>query len=135
VTPEPELDAEERRLLAAGVEQFNRGLFFEAHDTLEELWSGIRGPSRDFFQGLIQTSVAFYHLGNGNFPGAASLFRRALRRFSPYPAAYFGFDLAGQRALVESWLSRVESGDVGDVRLEDLPKWTFAAAPGASGVE
>jgi predicted metal-dependent hydrolase len=125
VTPEPELDAEERRLLAAGVDQFNRGLFFEAHDTLEELWAGLRGPSRDFFQGLIQTSVAFYHLGNGNLPGAASLFRRALRRFSPYPAVYLGFDLAGQRAVLESWLARVESGDFDPARLEERPRWMF----------
>lgn len=125
MTPEPELDAEERHLLATGVDQFNRGLFFEAHDTLEELWSGVRGPSRDFFQGLIQTSVAFYHLGNGNLAGAASLLRRALRRLAPYPASYFGFDVGGHRAVLTSWLERVETGDVGTPQLEDVPKWTF----------
>jgi predicted metal-dependent hydrolase len=125
VTPEPELGPEERHLLATGVDQFNRGLFFEAHDTLEELWSGVRGPARDFFQGLIQTSVAFYHLGNANRAGAASLFRRALRRLAPYPETYFGFDVAGHRAALESWLARTETGDIGQPSLEDLPKWRF----------
>ena len=128
MTPEPELDPEERRLLATGVVQFNQGLFFEAHDTLEDLWSGLRGPWRDFFQGLIQTSVAFYHLGNGNLPGAASLFRRALKRLRSYPERYYGFDLGAHRAEIEAWLARVESGEVEGIRVEDLPKWVFADA-------
>jgi predicted metal-dependent hydrolase len=83
--PEPRLADDERRAFEAGVALFNRGYFFECHDTLEEMWTGLRGPSRDFFQGLIQVSVAFYHLGNGNGAGAASLLGRALARFSKYP--------------------------------------------------
>ena len=57
--PEPSLDDEERRALAKGIAEFNAGLFFECHDTLEDMWGGIRGPARDFFQGLIQVSVAY----------------------------------------------------------------------------
>jgi predicted metal-dependent hydrolase len=82
---EPSLDPEEQRAFLRGVEQFNAGDFFGCHDTLEELWSGVRGPSRSFFQGLIQVSVAFYHLGNGNLGGTASMLRRALQRFEGYP--------------------------------------------------
>ncbi len=40
--PEPDLDAEERRAFARGVDEFNRGYFFECHDTLEDLWTGVR---------------------------------------------------------------------------------------------
>src|SRR3954470_13993635 len=83
--PEPRLDEEERRLFERGVDEFNRGFYFECHDTLEDLWSGLRGPVRDFFQGLIQVSVAHYHLGNGNVAGAASMARRARKRLSRYP--------------------------------------------------
>ena len=50
--PEPRLDVEERVLFERGVDEFNRGFYFECHDTLEDLWSGLRGPVRDFFQGL-----------------------------------------------------------------------------------
>lgn len=122
---EPSLDSEENRAFLRGVEEFNAGCFFECHDTLEELWSGIRGPSRSFFQGLIQVSVAFYHLGNGNLGGAASMLRRALVRFEGYPGRYFGFDLEAHRAELRSWLGRVEAADVGGLRLADLPKWHF----------
>jgi uncharacterized protein len=122
---EPSLDSEERSALLRGVEQFNGGLFFQCHDTLEELWSGIRGPSRGFFQGLIQVSVAFYHLGNGNLGGAASMLRRALARFEPYPARYSRFHLDDHRTELRRWLERVERGDLDGLRLADLPKWRF----------
>ena len=89
------------------MEEFNRGLFFECHDTLEDLWSGIRGPARDFFQGLIQVAVAFHHVSNGNAPGARQHDRRALGRFRAYPGRYFGFDLDAQRAELGAWRERL----------------------------
>ena len=123
--PEPQLDAEERRAFEKGVAEFNAGYFFECHDTLEDMWSGIRGPSRDFFQGLIQVSVAFYHLTGGNLPGAESMLKRALKRFDRYQDRYFGFDLGAHRAEIHGWLDRIAGGNVGSVSLEALPKWSF----------
>jgi predicted metal-dependent hydrolase len=122
---EPQLSPEERVLLELGVGQFNAGRFFECHDTLEELWSGVRGVPRDFFQGLVQVAVAFYHLGNGNLAGASSMLRRALTRFDPFPDRYCGFDLGTHRDDLARWLGRLAGGDVGPLRLEDLPKWRF----------
>jgi len=105
---EPRLDAEQRALACAGVSHFNRGEYFECHDALEDLWTGLRGPSRDFFQGLIQIAVAFQHLRNGNAAGAASLLARAEARLSAYPENYLRFDLAGWRAELlqrRAWLA------------------------------
>jgi len=120
--PEPRLDEEERALFRRGVDEFNRGFYFECHDTLEDLWSGLRGPVRDFFQGLIQVSVAHYHLGNGNAAGAESMMRRALKRFERYPDVYFGFDLAAQRAELAQGLARIAAGEVVS---ESPPRWSF----------
>jgi len=131
---EPDLSAEQRAELELGVRQFNEGFFFECHDTLEELWSGLRGPGRDFFQGLIQVSVAFYHLGNGNRSGALSMLERAQRRFSGYPDRWFGFDLGAHRAEIEGWQRRIAEEPLEGLCREDLPCWRFAsssdAAPG-----
>jgi predicted metal-dependent hydrolase len=120
---EPVLTPEEQAAFARGVAEFNDGLFFECHDTLEEMWSGVRGPSRDFFQGLIQVSVGFYHLGNANLGGAASMWTRALKRLSRYPDRYFGFDLQAHRAEIAYWLERARTGAVDGITLGDLPKW------------
>jgi predicted metal-dependent hydrolase len=97
------LTAEEHLRLERGVAQFNDRLFYECHDTLEELWSGLRGDARDLVQGLVQLAVGFYHLGNGNRTGAVRLFDRGLRRLSPYPDACAGLDLGSLRAAVGTW--------------------------------
>jgi len=130
---EPQLDTAEREQLERGVAEFNQGLFFECHDTLEELWAGVRGPSRSFFQGLIQVSVAFYHLTGGNLAGAESMLGRALARFEGYPDRYFGFDLAAHRAQLRDWLARVRAEEVGDAGLSELPKWRFEAGVDREG--
>ena len=121
--PGPQLAEEERRAFAKGVDEFNRGYFFECHDTLEEMWTGLRGPARDFFQGLIQVSVAFYHLDNGNRAGAESMLQRALKRFAAYPDRYFGFDLGAHRAELRGWLDRIRDEALPPPPLEAVPKW------------
>jgi hypothetical protein len=120
--PEPALADDERRAFEKGVAEFNAGQYFECHDTLEELWSGVRGPSRDFFQGLIQVAVAFHHLTRGNLAGAESLLQRAQGRLAKYPERYYGFGLAALRAELTGWLERVRVGDLDGLTPADLPK-------------
>jgi uncharacterized protein len=124
---EPVLSPEEAAAFRRGVAEFNDGLFFECHDTLEELWAGLRGPSRDFFQGLIQVAVAFHHLSNLNAGGASSMMERALGRFRAYPGRYFGFDLDAQRAELRAWRERLASAGWEQVPA-DRPRWEFREA-------
>ena len=121
----PELGPHERDAFDRGVAEFNAGYYFECHDTLEDMWAGVRGPARDFFQGLIQVSVAFYHLGNGNLAGAESMSRRALKRFERYPDQYFGFDLAAQRGALRLLLEGIARGDAEAAASAGPPRWTF----------
>ncbi len=108
--PQPVLSEEDRVAFARGLAQFNDRLFFECHDTLEEIWTGVRGAPRDFFQGLIQVAVGFYHLGNGNRAGARSLLLRSLERLERYPARYAGVELEPLRVAVAEWLRALETG-------------------------
>jgi len=129
--PEPALSPEEQDAFARGVAQFNAHLFFECHDTLEDLWSGVRGPSRDFFQGLIQVAVGFYHLGNDNRGGAVRLLERARRRLEGYPDHYGGIALAELREAVGCWLGALEGGD-GESSRPPLPTLRFVDEEAAS---
>lgn len=133
--PEPRLSEEERRSLEKGVAEFNAGYFFECHDTLEEVWSGIRGPAREFFQGLIQVSVGFYHLGNANRGGALTMLQRGLKRLSRYPDRYCGLELARLRREVAEWRARIEAGEGFPEDLDQLPKYRLASddAEGSAG--
>ena len=107
--PQPGFSSEDRAALARGLAQFNDRLFFECHDTLEEVWSGMRGEPRDFFQGLIQAAVGFYHLGNGNSTGARSVLGRSLARLARYPPCYAGVELEPLRKALGEWLRALET--------------------------
>jgi predicted metal-dependent hydrolase len=104
------LSPQEQALLESGVAEFNAGLFYACHDTLEELWMGLRGEARSFVQGLIQIAVGFYHLGNANHTGAARLLGRGLDRLSPYPAGYAGLDTDALRRAAERWRAMLLAG-------------------------
>lgn len=84
-----------------GLEYFNAGDYFEAHEYLETAWRAEKGPIRELYRGILQVGVGYYHLQRGNLTGAQKMFGRArtcLAGFSPNPC---GIDLAGLLANVE----------------------------------
>lgn len=53
--------------------EFNRGDWYDCHETLEDLWIGSEDENRWFYQGMLQIAVALLHWRNGNYGGAVSL--------------------------------------------------------------
>ncbi len=91
---------------------FNRQLFYEAHDVLEELWLPQRqGPDGLFYKGLIQLAGAFVHLQKGRLRPAAALFRLAQANLQKYPPLYMCLPVAAVLALIGQWLQKLESTD------------------------
>ncbi len=119
------LDSEARIGLLKGVEEFNSGKFFECHDTLEDVWRSVRGPARDFLQGLIHFAVGFYHLGNGNLRGGESQLEKGLSKLSGYGASFEGLELSALRMEVERWLHKARNGEELRCTVADLPKYKF----------
>ncbi len=92
-------------------ECFNQGLFYEAHDVLEELWLGDRqGPNYSFYKGLIQFAGAFVHLQKNRLRPAVALFNLAQANLLKYPPEHEGLDLRSVLNLLEDWKGRVEGG-------------------------
>jgi len=83
---------------------FNRQLYYEAHDVLEDLWLLDRhGPDGDFFKGLIQLAGAFVHLQKGRLRPADALFQLADRNLSKYPQVHHSTDVVGLLAMIGTW--------------------------------
>ena len=76
-----------------GIELFNECEFFEAHDAWEELWADYQGPSRKFYQGLIQVAVALHHFGNGNIRGSRKLYHSSSKYLAEFRPHHEGIDL------------------------------------------
>jgi DUF309 family protein family protein len=61
-----------RAALASGLEAYDRGDAFLAHELLEPAWMGTRDlPERELLQGLIKLAAAFVHAARGNPAGVA----------------------------------------------------------------
>jgi uncharacterized protein len=71
-------------LLREGIAQFNRGEFFEQHETLELLWRAERRDVRYLYQGILQIGVAFHHLRKLNHHGAVYMLTRGQRYLAPF---------------------------------------------------
>jgi len=84
-----------------GIERFNRGDYFDAHEVWEEWWMDCPSAERRFAQSLIQAAVALYHWERGNAAGADRLFRSGRRYMEPYAPLYLGLDVANFWADLE----------------------------------
>lgn len=88
---------------------FNRQLFFEAHEVLEQLWLRERhGPNDPFYRGLIQLAGAFVHLQKQRDQPAAALFRRAQANLAKYAPQYQRLDISEILRLIERWLGELD---------------------------
>jgi len=91
---------------------FNRQLFYEAHDVLEDLWLPQRRDANGlFFKGLIQLAGAFVHLQKGRLRPAAALFKLAQANLQRFPTSHERLDVAAVLRLIDDWLRRLEAGD------------------------
>jgi len=88
---------------------FNRQLFYEAHDVLEELWLADRhGPDGDFYKGLIQLAGAFVHIQKDRAGPAGSLFRLARANLKKYPPRHHQLDCGEVDQLILDWVARIQ---------------------------
>ena len=104
---------------------FNRGLYYEAHEVLEELWLQDKGGANGaFYKGLIQFAGAFVHLQKNRLRPAAALFKLALANLGKYPREHERLNLGAVCQLVQKWLGRLESAhfEMNPLTSGDAPK-------------
>ena len=95
--------------LVKGIEEFNRGLFFECHETLEEIWLEDRGDDRLFYQGIIQIAAAYFKWEQNVPMGTLKLMRSGLEKLSSYGPVHLGVDLKSFKETVQAQLLKVEA--------------------------
>lgn len=107
-------------ILLAGVQQFNDGYFFEAHETLEDLWMQSPWPTRRFLQGVIQLAAAFVHLVRHEYAGTVRLLGHALEKLADFAPRYMGVDV--ERLLAEAGQAHDALVALGPERLAEWPR-------------
>jgi uncharacterized protein len=115
-------------LIQRGIEEFNKGEFYECHEYLEEAWMQEPERVRFLYQGILQVGVGFYHLQNGNWRGATGLLRNGTARLKEFEPVTLGIDVARlvrecERCLKE--LEKLGRERVGDFDQTKVPKVQF----------
>lgn len=109
--------------LLEAIAQFNRGEFFEQHETLELLWRAERRDIRFLYQGILQIGVAFHHLRKLNHHGTVYMLTRGPRYLAPFAPRCQRVDV--QRLLDDAAAALREVERLGSSRLAEFD-WTRA---------
>ena len=112
-------------LFYVGLEQFNRGEYFEQHESLEEIWIADQRAIRRLYQGILKIGVGFYKLRLGNYRGTVNHIAGGIAYLERFDGHCLGVDLA--RLMREANAVRekvIELGPerIGEFDLGTLPK-------------
>lgn len=98
VPAEPDFSDEQRLRFREGIELFNAGEFWHAHEAWERVWLAMpEGPGGDaeiVVRGMIQLAAALHLLGAGRLDGAAGNFRKAAVKLALAPPIFLGIAMA-----------------------------------------
>ena len=88
--------------LARGLELMRTGAYFEAHEALEDAWRAADPAEKDYFQGLVHVTVAWYQASRGNRVGCERQLAKAERRLASFAPEHREVDLGAVLAQVRA---------------------------------
>jgi len=107
--------------LERGIELFNLGLYWEAHEAWEEAWTPDRhGPERGFYKGLIQVAAGCLHYTRKNRRGTVNKWRSGADFLRAYPAAHLGVEVGRLVSAVDLMLAAMDSETWPELELPKL---------------
>lgn len=125
-------DWRDSRAYLRGVDLFNDGYYWEAHEAWEPLWHalGRRGPGADAIKGLIKLAAAGVKVREGQRHGVVTHARRAAELFESVGGRMFGLDLdamariargVAERPPTDAPVTEARVAVVFDFRIEPQP--------------
>jgi len=97
--------------LRTGIELFNAGRYYDAHESLEDAWRECAGPEKLYLQGLTQAAVALHHFSTGNLVGARSVLARAIGNLHA-PQGALPIDTPALLAQLETCSAALRNGTI-----------------------
>ena len=111
-------------LLREGIDLFNSGRYWDAHEVWERDWTPDRkGPDSGFYKGLIQVAAGCLHYTRRNRRGAVNKWRSGAGYLRPYLPAHNGVALAPLVEVVDGFLISMSRTDWPELR---MPRIAFA---------
>ena len=92
-----ELSGQQTSWLDAGIENFNTGRFWHAHEDWEDLWKSLKPDAEqeliDGVQGIIQIAAMLLNHQRRKARGVTNLWTKASAKLAPVKGGLFGIDI------------------------------------------
>ena len=107
--------------LRQGVELFNAGRYWDAHEVWEAAWTPDRhGPDRGFWKGLIQLAAGCLHYTRRNRRGTVNKWRGGADYLRPYLPRHHDVELAPLVEAIDALLAELDMGGWPEVELPQI---------------
>jgi predicted metal-dependent hydrolase len=101
-----------------GLQLFNAGRYWQAHEALEEAWRDEAGPVRELYRGILQAAVVYFHITRQNYAGAIKVYKRSQKWLRPWPEICRGVQLGKMRRELDAVIAEVRR--LGKDRLDEF---------------
>jgi len=106
-----------------GMELFNAGEYWLAHEQLEEAWKEETGAVRELYRSVLQVAVVYLHITRGNYIGAVKVHRKVQKWITPWPDVCRGIEIGRLRRDLETVVAEVKR--LGPDRLAEFNRSLF----------
>lgn len=110
-------------LAVQGLQLFNHGEYFEAHEILEEAWNQDQSTGREMYRAILQIAVAYLQIERGNYQGALKMFLRVRQWIQPLPDYCRGVNISQLRQ--DSLKVYEQMIELGEDRLAEFDRSLF----------
>jgi uncharacterized protein len=94
-----------------GIQAFNQGKFFAAHEYFEDAWRETPDDTREIYRALLHLSGGYYRLTQDR-PGAArKFFARALPWIETFSSPHLGIDTAAIIGQLQILIAAIDRGN------------------------
>lgn len=90
-----------------GLEHFNKGEYFEAHEELETAWRAEDSEIRDLYKGILQAGVTYLHITRANYDGAIKVYKRSQPWLTKWPDVCRGVEVERLRKDLDAAIAEV----------------------------
>ena len=106
-----------------GMELFNAGEYWLAHEQLEEAWKDENGAVRELYRAILQTAVVYLHITRANYNGAVKEYGHVQKWINPWPGVCRGIEIGRLRQDLEAVIAEVKR--LGPDHLADFDRSLF----------
>jgi predicted metal-dependent hydrolase len=90
-----------------GVELFNSGQYWKAHEAFEEAWLDETGEVRHLYRGILQVGVTYLHVERRNYYGALKVYQRSKHWLAPFTDVCRGINIGKLKNDLEDVIAEV----------------------------